>query len=151
MISVLKEGQEDVYHGYNLCYLEKDTSYFIVYNVLETQTEETKVCIKAEPYEFMQIEDQKVIQTDKNLILRYRAEKNQEILLYSISDGDPQVIVFNDKLNIIAENSDGDGEFSKNKHDFAVIMPVEKNKDYLLLVKNTEGHSCEIHIQAADF
>lgn len=147
--TVLREGETDVSGTQGLYYMEEGYPYLIIYGAYETGTKEADVCIDIEAFDVVELKDQDMITTKKNVILKYTAKSNEAVLVYSVSDSDPRAVVYNQDYDVVAQNSDADGELSDNEHDFALLVYAEENKDYYIVVDHVEDNPCEIHVEMA--
>lgn len=147
--AVLREGEDDIFGDTELYYMDAGSAYIIDYGVYESGTEEVDVCIDIEPISMIELGKKETVKTNQDMILIYTASKKEDLLVYSISDGDPTAVVYDEDFDIVAENSDAEGVFSDNDHDFAMYVPTEKGKEYIIVVDHVEGHMCEVHLENA--
>lgn len=144
---VLEDGKTDVYYGHGLCWMEKGHKYYIVYGIEDLFDEKVDLSLYCDPVYIMEAEGIQTLTVEGEQLISYTADRDGDILVYSISETDPTLKVYNTDYQIVAESIAADGLFSDNKQDFAALMHVKTGEVYYLYVSDPENKACELHFE----
>ncbi|MDO4467244.1 MAG: hypothetical protein Q4C49_09630 [Bacillota bacterium] len=137
----------------SICELEKGKDYYIVYGVEETMGNKSKVDLYVEYLDQSLLDQIPIVQEDAVLeltgpaLICFDSQKEQSMLVYSISKEDLKGQIYNEDFEIVAENDDANKKFSENEKDFAMILHAKKGQTYLVYVDARENVSYKVHFE----
>lgn len=140
------QGDDVIYEEEGICWMEAGNRYYIIYGVEDADSDQVDIELQCTLIEQASAEAATTILT--NTLLTYKAAKDEDILVYSVSDADPSVRIYNEDFDLISQNNDYTGPYSTNKADFAALFHAENAKSYYIYISGINNESCDIHFES---
>ena len=117
-----------------ICSLKEGNEYFIWTAVNETGKKSSKVRLTCSSLETIQAEGFGETEISGDTVIEFTAPGNDNLAVYSLSEGDPAVMVFEQPGFPLRTDDNSAGSLSENDKDFAVVIGTEKSRKYYICV-----------------
>ena len=128
--------EEEVTDG--LCHLEAGKEYYVwveAYDISKTAKAEVS-CRRIGSAAF---EDASEVQITEESVIEYKADADGTFVIYSVSDGNPDVCVYDSDGFPMRNDADSGAELSENGRDFAVVIDAAAGDAYRIFVSGRFG------------
>lgn len=116
-----------------LCMLTEGTEYYVWVSAFDiARTAEAEVsCRKIGTSAF---EGASEVSLNGESVIEYTADEDGTVAIYSVSEGDPDVCIYDTDGFPLRNDADSGAEISGNEHDFAVVIDAAAGDTYRIFV-----------------
>lgn len=142
--SVVRSDGLEVEIAEGVCHLEAGQEYYIWVTAYDLSGEQAEVSVTCNKLETESASGTGDIEVGSDTNIQYTADSTGQMLVYSISEGDPRATVYDSDGFPVGSDDNADGAFSSNAKDFALVFSAEEGKSYKICV---EGDPCQVKIE----
>ena len=142
--SVVRSDGMEVEIAEGICHLEVGQEYYIWVTAYDLSGEQAEVSVTCNKLETESASGTGDIEVGSDTNIQYTADSTGQMLVYSISEGDPRATVYDSDGFPVGSDDNADGAFSANAKDFALVFSAEEGKSYKICV---EGDPCQVKIE----
>ena len=116
-----------------LCHLEAGREYYIwveAYDIRKT----AKADVSCRMIASASFDGTAEVQISDEAVIDFKADDNGLAVIYSVSDGNPDVTVYDAEGFPLRNDNDSGAELSENEHDFAVVIDAAAGDVYRVFV-----------------
>ena len=128
-----------------ICYLETGTDYYVWVSVYELNDKSAEVILSCNAVDFIKADETYDFDISKDTIIEYRSETDQDIAVYSDSDGDPKATVYDSSGFPVASDDSSGGSFSENDKGFALVLIAQAKESYWIYVSG-DFETCKVRL-----
>lgn len=143
--SVTTQGRKSIGVTDGICFLEEGKEYFIWVSVYETNRKKTPVMLSCIGMDTVTVNEKGKVHITGNTVIEYRPEKKGNIAVYSVSEGDPKALIYEQESFPLRTDDDTDASLSANPNDFAVAFTAGPSNLYRICIFGDPGE-CDIVI-----
>ena len=143
--SVTTQGRQSIGVTDGICNLEEGKEYFIWVSVYETNRKKTPVKLSCTGMDTVTADGKGKVHITGNTVIEYRPDKKGNIAVYSMSEGDPEALIYEQESFPLRTDDDTDVSLSANPNDFAVAFTAGPSNVYRICIYGDPGE-CDIVI-----
>jgi hypothetical protein len=143
--SVTTQGRQSIGVTDGICNLEEGKEYFILVSVYETNRQKTPVKLSCTGMDTVTADGKGKVHITGNTVIEYRPDKKGNIAVYSMSEGDPEALIYEQESFPLRTDDDTDASLSANPNDFAVAFTAGSSNLYRICIYGDPGE-CDIVI-----
>lgn len=125
---------------------EVGKTYYVWVGVDETTRKSSEVELSCRKMDSETASGLCSIEINGETVIVYTAEANMPLMISSSSDGDPNVVMYDNEGFMLRKDDDSGGVVSGNPKDFALGFNAEKGKTYRICI-NGEFTKCTVTVQ----
>ncbi|MBR7088771.1 MAG: hypothetical protein IKI38_05390 [Mogibacterium sp.] len=129
-----------------IAYLEKDKEYYVWVTVNETGDSESEVSLSVNPMTVLKVNGACEITVTEDTMIEYHAEGDGYMAVYSVSDGNPNALIYEKAGVALRTDEDGEDSLSGNDKDFAMVFSQKDGRNYCVGVYGDIGSECKVYI-----
>ena len=129
-----------------ICRMEAGKTYYVWVGVDETTKKSSEVELSCSRMASETASGICSIEINGKTVIEYTAEANMPLMIYSSSDGDPDVVMYDGEGFMLRTDDDSGEAVSENPQDFALGFNAEKDKVYRICVDG-EFTQCTVIIK----
>ena len=130
-VTLDNNAEEAVTDG--LCHLEAGQEYYVwvaAYDIRKT----AKADVSCRMIGSASFDGTAEVQISDEAVIDFKADDNGLAVIYSVSDGNPDVTVYDAEGFPLRNDNDSGAEISQNEHDFAVVIDAAAGDVYRIFV-----------------
>ena len=143
--SITTQGRQAIGVTDGICLLEEGKEYFVWVSVYETNRKKTDVFLSCSGLDRVTADGKGKVHILGDTVIEYRPEKKGNIAVYSVSEGDPEALIYETESFPLRTESDTEISLSANPNDFAVAFTVGPDNMYRICIYGDPGE-CDIVI-----
>ena len=143
--SVTSAGKKKIQLVDGICYLETGNDYYVWVSVYELNEPSAAVDLSCNAVEFIKANDNYEFDLSNEMIIEYRPETDQQIAVYSESDGDSEATVYDSSGFPVSSDDNSGDQFSENGRDFALVAITQAKETYWIYISG-EFKTCKVRI-----
>jgi hypothetical protein len=128
-----------------MCWMEEGVEYYLQIGVNEIRGRSAEVEIKCRNINSAVLDDDGCVSLESDALIRFTAEKTSRMVIYSESDGDPEVDVYDGEGFELRSDDDSGKEFGGGKKDFAAMIDAEEGQTYHIYVHGS-FKKCDVNV-----
>lgn len=132
--SITSSDEEKIDVTEGLCYLEQDKEYYIWTAVNEITARRSKISITCTELETAEFTGYGELELNSGTVIEYTAESSEDMAVYSVSGGDPAVLIYEMPGFPLRTDDSSGSSLSANDHDFAVVFSTASSQKYIICV-----------------
>lgn len=145
-IALIKnEKNKEVKVTENISYLEGGKEYSVWVSASEISGKTAEVSVSCSRVASIETEETGTYNITGETILEFKPKKGANYAVFSVSDGNVNGAVYDDKGFPLNKNNNSVGTLSENKEDFALVLQAQDDVLYLIHV-NGEFKDCSVTI-----
>ena len=128
-----------------ICWLNAGKEYHIWLTVDETGSAASQVVLGCSSCTRIKASGKCELTVTGDTVIEYTAGSRENLAVYSVSDGDPAVVIYETPGFPLRNNDNSEGILSDNKNDFGVVFRTESGKTYRICIYG-EYTDCKVMI-----
>lgn len=147
-VSTAGSSDADIPVSDGICYLEAGNEYYVQIGVEEISGKSAKVDVRCRAIGTGEFDEEGTAVIEAPSVIEYTAEESGSIMVFSESEGDPEITIYDRKWFPLRSDDDSGEEFGGGSKDFAVVFNAKEGEKYLLYVS---GKFSECRIKAVKY
>ncbi len=128
-----------------ICRLDGGTEYTVLVSVEDIEGRSAKVDVRCSSIASGEFDENGTIVIDTATVIEYTADENGGVIIYSESEGDPEITIYDSKGFPLRSDDDSGEEFGGASEDFAVVFKAKSGSKYYLFVSG-KFSECKVSI-----
>lgn len=145
IVSVNAEDKTSIKLREGICYLEAGKEYYVWVAANETAGKKAEVRVNCTQLASDTVTGLGTVNVSGNTLIVYKADADEQIVVYSNSEGDPKASIYNSAGFKMRTDDNSGGSLSINEKDFAMVFGVNTGKIYWICVEG-DLSDCKVHI-----